>query len=327
MAELFQQLATLERAGLPPEQAFRTMSTDAPPRRKSALQAAARLAARGRGIGEIGARAGLFDPLDRAVVDAAASGGKVEQAYRQLAERHGGADRRRRRLKSKLLLPVLVFVLAAFVRPFPAYFAGEIDTLGYLLAALGPVASVLGALLVLIKAWSLIKTTDTGEAIESMLLRLPVLGKILLRRNRVVYLDALSMLIEAGVPALQALRTAAAVPPNRSARHAFERLHAAVERGEMLHRAFAECPLMDQRSWRLLQAGEVSGSLDATLVRISALERTELSELEDTVATWLPRIAYVLAAGWIAGGMTAGGFMTQLPAGLGEALQAGAPVV
>lgn len=316
MTELFQQLATLERAGMPADEAFRALSADAPPRRKGVLEAAARLAARGVGPGEIGARTGLFDPLDAAVVEAAASGGKVEQAYRQLADRHGGADRRQRRLKSKLMLPLLVFVLAAFVRPFPDYFSGQIGAAGYLGAALGPLVLVLGGLLAAIKLWRLIRPSRAGDAIESSLLRLPVLGKLLLRRNRATYLDALSMLTEAGVPVLQALRSAAAVPPNRAARRAFEQLHAAVGGGATLHRAFADCPLIDERYRRLLQAGEVSGALDNTLARISALERAELSELEDALATWLPRIAYVLAAGWIASGMTAGAFMTRLPDGL-----------
>ncbi|MBK1723969.1 type II secretion system F family protein [Thiocystis violacea] len=315
-ADLYNQLAALEHAGVTPERAFRTLAQEAPPRDRKALEVAAALAGQGRSLCVIGARTGLLDRVDREILSAAAVGGRVEQAYRRLAEHHGKADLRQRRVRGRLLLPALVFIVAAFVRPFPAFFVGELALLGYLRASLGLILLVALAVVVAPRLWRLIRSSGLGRSLHWLVLQVPLLRRLETLRSRAIYLDALALLMASGVPALKALRVSADMVPNRQARAALNHVRAAVEAGKPLALAFEACPWMDARSTRLLAAGEVSGALDDMLARIAELTRADLEALEELLATWLPRIAYLLVAAWILSGISPTAFAPKLPVDL-----------
>ncbi|NEX21636.1 hypothetical protein G3480_15180 [Thiorhodococcus mannitoliphagus] len=312
-ADIFTQLAAMEHAGVSPQQTFRALAQTASAADRKPLETAAALAGRGRSLGTIGKHTGLFDRVDAEILQAASVAGRIEQAYRRLAERHNKADLRRRQMRGKLMLPALVLLVAAFVRPFQAFFLGELDLLGYLAAALGPVVLVASAVFLAPRLWRTLKSARIGRSLQALALDLPGLGRLETLRNRSIYLDTLALLIESGVPALKALAIAAGTVPNQQARAVFDRLRVAVEAGKPLHRAFDTCPLMDSRSTRLLAAGEVSGSLGDMLTRIAAMTGDDLEGLQDALATWVPRIAYLMVAIWILSGLSPTAFAPQMP--------------
>ena len=316
LANLFSRLAALEHAGIAPQQAFSSLAQGETARAKTALETAARWCGRGVSVAKSAARAGLVNQLDARVLEAAEISGRLETAYRDLAARHAAADSRRRRLRGKLLLPGFILMLAAFVKPFPAFFVGELSLGGYLRASLGLLISIFGGVWLLVVLIRRLRETNLGQSIGQWLLSWPLLGQLLIRRQRTLYLEALAMLFESGVPLVDALGTAAlSVPPGRL-QEAFRQLHAQVEGGATLEQAFAVCPCITQYSRLLVRSAEVSGTLGDALGRIARAEREELESFENELATWLPRIAYLLVAGWMAAGILAGGALTAMPAGL-----------
>ncbi|WPL17201.1 type IV pilin biogenesis protein [Thiorhodovibrio winogradskyi] len=316
LADLFSRLAALEHAGIAPRQAFSSLAQGVPRHEQAALESAARWCGRGVSVAKSVARAGLVGPLDARVLDAAEVSGRLETAYRDLAARHTAADSRRRRLRGKLLLPGFILVLAALVKPFPAFFVGELSLGGYLRASLGLLVVIFGGLWLLMVLIRRLRETNLGLFIGQWLLSWPLLGQLLIRRQRTLYLEALAMLFDSGVPLVDALGTAAlTVPPGRL-QEAFRQLHAQVEAGATLEQAFGACSYIRLHSRLLVRSAEVSGTLGDGLGRIARTEREELESFENELATWLPRVAYLLVAAWMATGILGGGALTTMPADL-----------
>ncbi|MBK1649609.1 type II secretion system F family protein [Rhabdochromatium marinum] len=313
LADLFARLAALEQAGIAPQQAFTTVAQGAPAPVKAALERAARWCGGGVAVAKSATRAGLIDALDARVLEAATESGRLESAYQALAKRHAAADRWGRQVRSKLLLPGFILVVALFVQPLPALFTGDLDLLGYLRASLGVLALMAGgfwSLLVLIRR---LRGTALGIAVGSWLLRLPGLDRVLIRRQRTLYLEALAMLFAAGVPLLSALEQAARTLPPGPVRTAYRHLHQQVEAGATLEQAFAVCGYISKYSTLLVRAAEVSGTLEETFERLARGERESLETLEDELASWLPRLVYLVLAGWMAFSIVAGGPLTSMP--------------
>jgi type II secretory pathway component PulF len=311
-ADFFARLAALEQAGIPPARAFASLAADAPAREQAALERASRWCERGVDVALSLSRAGLVDDLDTRVLAAAVESGRLQAAYRDLAERHQAADLRVRRIRSKLLLPGFILVLAAFIKPFPAFFAGELDSLGYLRAVFTPlfgIVALLGLLAVLIRR-------ARSRPMGRVLLGLPVIGTLVTRRQRTRYLEALAMLFDSGVPLLSALATSASAVAPGPMQAAYRALQAQVEAGATLEQAFTACPYISLHTRLLVRSAEQSGTLSDTLNRVARTERESLESFENELATWLPRVAYILVAIWMAVGILAGGPLTTLPGDL-----------
>lgn len=316
LADLYIRLAALEHAGVAPQQAFMNLAQDEPAREKAALERAARWCGRGVSLAKSVSQAGLVDALDTRVLEVAGISGRLETAYRELAARHAAADLRRRRRRGKLLLPGFILVLAAFVKPFPAFFVGELSLAGYVRASLGLLTAISGGLWLLGVLIGRLRETEVGRSLGQWLLSWPLLGQLLIRHQRTRYLEALAMLFSAGVPLVNALETAAfTVSPGRL-QDAFRQLHAQIEAGATLEQGFVACPYFTKHSRLLVRSAEQSGTLSDALARIARTEREDLESFENTISSWIPRIAYLLVAGWMATGILSGGALTTMPADL-----------
>ena len=86
----------------------------------------------------------------------------------------------------------------------------------------------------------------------------------------------LGTLLHAGLPLLQALEmTAAGSPPAMA--HGWQQVRQAVESGHALHQALRQQSWCDSANASLIEAGEASGTLDQTLLRLAAhLEQVQI---------------------------------------------------
>ena len=83
-AELFSQLATLERAGLSAEHALATINL--PTRYQTHLEMMRKALKRGKTIAQAGAQTGVFNSLETALIAAACQAGSPAATYTRLAE-------------------------------------------------------------------------------------------------------------------------------------------------------------------------------------------------------------------------------------------------
>lgn len=244
------------------------------------LQAGERLShALPRGLEECGLAA---EPLLAGAVAAAERGGTLPQALAAHARHVRWVRGLRQRLLAAALYPallvlasvvVLLFLLIVVVPRFAGMLENRLDTLpaaSRALLALGeaaavqPLLTVALALAALLAPVALALLPATQAAAARLAWQLPGLGRLLRELALARLYRTLAMLLEAGVPALAALRTVAGEGP-RPLRPAVAAAERAVAEGRSLSAALDAHGLATPVARRMLRVGERSGRLGPML--------------------------------------------------------------
>jgi len=311
-AELFLQLFQLEAAGLPYDRAMATLALPSPAaRRLKAMQA---LSARGIDAAKAGEQSGLFTPLEARLVRAALNAGSPAPTYRRLADYYTQRARQWTAMKSRLTLPAVVLAIALFVQPLPALVSGTIGVKGYAWQVAWPVLLI--ACVVAVLRWL---GSHGGDARgKSLYQRVPLYGPIFVRSNLRDFFDSLSLMLEAGVPMLEALPAAIETVSDGDIRRELTRVRQRVEHRETFIAALEGVSyLRGSRALAFAQTGEASGTLPEMLMRHAAMESEAIASFYEQVAAWLPRIVYALVAIKIVVGIfSSGAFAPRVPSDL-----------
>lgn len=299
--QLFSQLAAMERAGLPLLQALATVQL--PAALAPAMAHWRRQLEQGRELASAGQLCGLLSPLDASLIRAAQASGCLATVLQRLAQRYEQQARQRALLKSRLMMPLTVLLLALFIQPLPALVGGQLSPAGYLWHCLQP-------LLLLVLSYGLGRwlwrrseraPAGQGTLFSAVLGRLPLLGRFYRRSNLRDFFATLGLLLEAGLPMLEALPKACATLRSRPLRAEMEGLAPRIQAGQSLGQALAPLVFPGKAVVQgLISTGEASGSLPASLQRYAASETEQLDSLREQLALWLPRLLYVAVALWLA---------------------------
>lgn len=301
-SQLFSQLATLEHAGIAPIQAFAMIGRDFSADVQHALARTATLLTQGVDLAKAGQNSSLWLPWETRLVRAAAAGGRLESLYRRLSEHYASRDRLFGRLKARLAFPLIILILAAFIAPLPALVKGTIGPVSYLLRASGPPLTVLLGLRGLVLAYRQSLARETSTVWAKLLLAIPVLGSLLARQQRRDGMFSLLLLLESGVPILQALPLAGKSVANPLLRARFAAAAAALADGRSaVAETLSRYGIVDDAGATLLFAsGEAAGRLDEMIRHQIRLWDVQLESQWDTLAEWVPRLVYAAIAGFMA---------------------------
>ena len=317
-ADLFAQLAMMEKSGLPAIQAMGLLRL--PPASQAPVTTMRRLLTRGTQISIAGRTSGMFTDLEANLIEAASSAGSPAPIYRRLADYYTQRAAKARLVKSRMLFPGFLLLTGLFVQPLPALVSGRLGGGGYLLHCLIPLI-VIGALVYL--ASTLFKQHEgppsaLRSALEKIARRIPLFGNMLVRSNIRDYFESLALMVEAGMPILQALPKALETVWLSDIKIAFSKIQSSIERGGTLAQALTHIDYLDNgQALALIGTGEASGTLPEMLFRFAAMETESINEFNRQAAAWLPRIIYAAVACWVAYGILTGpGVGTQLPAEL-----------
>ena len=307
-SQLFSQLATMEHAGITPAQAFAMIGRDLPADTRQALAQTVAALAKGMDLAKAGQSSGVLLPWEARLVRAAATGGRLESLFKRLSEHYASRAQLFGRLKSRLVFPFLILTLASFVAPFPALFQGSIGAGGYLLRAIGPPLLLYGGLRLLTFAYRQQLARETGAAWAKLLLAIPVLGGLLARQQQRDGLFSLLLLLESGVPILEALPLAgkSVADPLLRARFAGAAAALANDRSgvaETLHRYGV---VDDAGATALFASGEAAGRLDEVIRHQLRQWDAQLELQWDALAEWVPRLFYAAVAGFMILGIVSG---------------------
>ncbi|MBA4245590.1 MAG: type II secretion system protein [Pseudomonas sp.] len=317
-AQLFAHLAAMERAGVPIDQALAGLVLGA--RHEPAVRRLRQMVGGGRDLASSGQLSGVFTPLESTLVRAAQEAGGLAHIHEQLAQRYAEQANHAAALKSRLLLPAGILLLALAVKPLPALVGGALGLGGYLAQVLLPVLWLLGlyfGVRWLWRRWQL-RAAAQPTALDDLILAMPLLGSLQRRADLRNFCDSLGLLLEAGMPVLDALPRACAAQGNARLRRDFANLAPRVAAGQSLARAFDALAFPGKPMlMAVLNTGEATGRPGEALLRFARLQAQQLAARQQALATWLPRLFYLAVAGWMAYGLlTGGGFFPALPAGL-----------
>ncbi len=297
-ADFFGQLATMEEAGLPFEKVLDIVHL--PSKERSRLETMRKGIKRGLGIADAGLRSGLFTPLEASLVRSATVSGSPVRTYRLMAEQCARRAARVKAIKSRMLLPALMVALLIILKPVPYLISGSLTLSGYVIKDLLPWIGVGVIAYLLLK--SLRDRQPSAHSawrtrLDGALPFLPLFGPMEVRRNLRDFFDSMALLLESGVPILEAFPFALDTVRNQALKSQLARIKPRIKAGTSFAQAAAGLPLFGStQAVELIRAGEASGALPRTLQRYSDAETAAIARFDDLVAEWIPRLVYTAAA-------------------------------
>ena len=295
LALLTRQMSALIGSGLPIDEALGALAEGSEGSLRARLVALRARVMEGSTLAAAMAEAPeTFPVLYRATVAAGEASGRLDEVLARLADYTEG----RQALRSKLLLalayPALlstvailvvgglmiwvvpqvvgVFEQAHQVLPWPTRVLIGISALVERFGAwlLLPPAVLVIAGIVLLRM-SAIRVSG-----QRLLLRMPVLGRLVRAADTARFSRTLALLVGSAVPLLDALNIASRVVVNASLREAFARVAVRVREGAGLARALEESGQFPPVALRLVASGEKSGRLDTMLSDAATQQENEL---------------------------------------------------
>ncbi len=304
-AELYTQLGTMETAGLPFDNALgllRLPLTD-----QSRVQMMRNLLKKGIEPAFAGEKSGLFTSLEASFLHAAFSAGSPAATFHRLGKYYTQRALQMMAIKSRLTLPTFVLITAFFVQPLPKLITGSLNAGGYLVQCFGPLAALAGMVYLAVALPHWFRSgplTQTRLWIDAQLLRIPLFGVIHARSNVRDFFESLALMLEAGMPILDALPKALNTIHNRVIKQAFAQIKPKIEQGSTLMQAIPDLTwIQDNQVIEHIRTGEASGTLPEMLFRYTAIETNSIHHFHQQVADWAPRLLYGLVMCWVAYGI------------------------
>lgn len=295
LALLTRQLSTLIAAGLPIDEALAALAEGSEGRLRTQV-----VALRARVMEGASLAAGLgefpetFPPLFRASVAAGEQAGKLDLVLARLADYAERRDALKRRVLAALAYPVLlslvaiavvtglmVYVVPSVIDVF-AQFDRDLPVVTRLLIALSDLLRnyggwlLLALLLAAVAAVLALRNPALRGRWEALLLRLPVVGRLLRALDTARFARTLALLSASAVPLLEALAIAAQVVERIPLRQALARVAIRVREGQGFAAALAETRQFPPVVVRLAASGERAGRLDSMLFEAADYQEREL---------------------------------------------------
>ncbi len=261
-----------------------------------------------------------FDPLFTNMVAAGEAGGILDTILKRLATYIEKAVKLTGQVKSAMIYPVAVIVIAALVVTVILW--KVIPTFAQLFAGLGAelplptrvviwlsnsLVSYFPFLLALIvgTGWGIAAyyRTDNGRhTIDRILLKTPILGDILRKIAVARFCRTLATLISSGVPILDGLEITAKTSGNAIIEDAVMLTRKSIERGETISSPLKETAVFPAMVVQMIGVGEATGALDTMLAKIADFYE---EEVDAAVAGLLTLLEPVMIAflGVVVGGI------------------------
>jgi general secretion pathway protein F len=312
LALLFAQLKRLEASGLPAVQAFEILIKSEIKLKKPLALMQQQLSA-GRPISEAGFKAGIFNDTHKTLIQAGESSGRLADVYGQLASYYTGLSSRVKKIKSRLIFPVLVLIIALFVQPLPDLIASKISGFDYLQLSLGRLITIGLSVFLLIRLPGILSGLGAETAWHRLQLRIPAVAKWIIKRQLNEFFFILAMMLEGGIAFAVALPKAAATIKNSCLRENFSPALSALATGASVTDTLAKVPIINPSTLQIVNSSEQSGKLASGILHFTRLESETISLQDDTLAEWLPRLVYIVIAVWMAYSILGSQFASVMP--------------
>jgi type IV pilus assembly protein PilC len=267
-----------------------------------------------------------FDPLFTNMIAAGEAGGILDTILKRLATYIEKAVKLKGQVKSAMIYPIAVIVIAAVVvgvilwkviPTFAAMFEGlgaqlPLPTRIVIAMSEGVVKFGLFIIVGIVVAGFLFRRyykTDNGRhVIDRVVLKLPVLGMLMRKIAVARFCRTLSTLIASGVPILDGLEITARTSGNAIIEDAIMTTRKSIERGETISAPLRETEIFPPMVTQMISVGEATGALDAMLAKIADFYE---EEVDTAVAGMLTLLEPIMIAflGVVVGGIVIAMYM------------------
>ena len=261
-----------------------------------------------------------FDPLFKNMVAAGEAGGILDTILKRLATYIEKAVKLQGQVKSAMIYPVAVVVIAGAVvglilwkviPTFASLFAGLgaqlpmptriVIALSDNLVRFFPFLAV-GAFAIAWAFKSYYATPAGKRVIDAISLKAPIIGNILRKIAVARFCRTLSTLIASGVPILDGLEITAKTAGNSIIEDAVMVTRKSIERGETISAPLKETKVFPAMVTQMISVGEATGALDTMLAKIADFYEEEVDTAVAGLLTLLEPIM-IAVLGIVVGGI------------------------
>jgi type II secretory pathway component PulF len=294
LEKMYHNLAVMLQAGIPILRTFDIAIENTRGGLQPVLKQISEALSQGTTLSEaIDTHTRVFARFDRMLVKAADQSGNLDACCEMLSQWYQFRRRLKRIVVGGILVPFLIFHVAAFIFPLPNLILGESGFYGYLGDVLGVLTFLYApVILVLLVIYLGPRFPLLRQVLDHISLRIPVLGRGVRELCISRFAKAFGMLYKAGVPISECFSLAPQVTGNLVVSRFFSGGLNAVTQGKMAGEGFSrDLPSEYAELWKI---GEESGQLDKSVDKIAEIsaDRAELFLYE--FCRWLPRIIYFL---------------------------------
>jgi type II secretory pathway component PulF len=299
-AEFYHQLAQLTDAGLTLRSALETQERQPPARwlREPSRRLLGVLNRDGTFAEAMASSRDWVPQFDMALLEAGEQSGRLPGCFKLLAEHYQERARLAREVLSNLAYPVVLLHCGVFIPRLPGLVLS-----GDLGAYLRDVGLMLLPLYLIVIMLVVASNSRHGEAWRGLMERagkvIPLLGSA--RRNLALarLSTALYALLNAGVSVIRAWELAAAASGSVGLKREVARWRPEIESGRTPAELLQESHAFPELFTNMYNAGEISGSIDDSLLRLYRLHQERGVTQMRILAAWGPKIIYFMIIGFI----------------------------
>ena len=261
-----------------------------------------------------------FNRLYISMVAAGEKGGLLAEILARLATYLENSDRLRKKVKTALMYPSAVTVVAICITTFllvkviPTFkdiyagFGAQLPGPTQFMINLSDIVKnylivlIAGAVLLVWGWFYFIKTKSGREFWDGRRIKLPIFGVIAHKICLARFTRTLASLVRSGVPILEVLQIVSQTVGNVVMEKAIKTAATDIERGEGISAALAKNPIFPSMVIRMISAGEQTGNIDTMLERVANFLD---EEIESTLSGLMSLIEPLLIVflGVVIGGM------------------------
>jgi type IV pilus assembly protein PilC len=261
-----------------------------------------------------------FNRLYISMVAAGEKGGLLAEILARLATYLENSDRLRKKVKTALMYPSAVTVVAICITTFllvkviPTFkdiyagFGAQLPGPTQFMINLSDIVKnylivlIAGAVLLIWGWFYFIKTKSGREFWDGRRIKLPIFGVIAHKICLARFTRTLASLVRSGVPILEVLQIVSQTVGNVVMEKAIKTAATDIERGEGISAALAKNPIFPSMVIRMISAGEQTGNIDTMLERVANFLD---EEIESTLSGLMSLIEPLLIVflGVVIGGM------------------------
>ena len=293
-AAFYHNLAVMLEAGLPILRSLDTVTTGVEGYLKKVFADVRKSVSQGESISEAMAKhKKAFDKLDVLLVHAAEKSGNLPECFRSLTSWYEFKNRLHRTIKAGLILPILILNIAAFIVPLPSMVMGNLTLGEYFLRVFTVLASFYMFFFTFFVIYKLMRSNRLlNKILDTILLRIPVLGHALLQLSICRFCRSFNMLYKAGVPITESLTQATELTGNTVVSGLFRGGAINAAQGNAAWDGFSK--RLPPEYINLWQIGEETGELEKTVDKIAEIAGDYAYLLLSHCARWFPIIIYAL---------------------------------
>ena len=261
----------------------------------------------------------VFDPLFTNMSAAGEAGGILDTILKRLATYIEKAVKLKGQVKSAMIYPVAVIVIATLVVGVILW--KVIPTFANLFAGLGaelplPTRVVIGLSNALVRygiflimalfaaGWgfkSYYATPNGRRVVDAIVLKMPILGNLMRKIAVARFCRTLSTLLASGVSILEALDITAKTAGNAIVEEAIQTTRKSIERGETIAQPLKDTAVFPPMVVQMIGVGEATGALDTMLGKIADFYEEEVDVAVAGLLTLMEPLMIALLGGIVGG--------------------------